>query len=132
MLYIDANIFVFSILNTESYGSKAEAILQKIQRGEEKALTSVLTIDEVFWAVKKSRGIEKALEACQALLSFPNLEVVAANKETAFIALQIIEESRLDPRDAFHAATAIVGKADCMVSNDAHFDRVKNIKRRGL
>jgi predicted nucleic acid-binding protein len=132
MLYLDANIFVFSILSTESYGNKAEAILQRIQSGEEKAMTSVLTIDEVFWAVKKSRGVEKALEAGQALLAFPNLEVVAANREIAFVALQIIEESRLDPRDAFHAATAIVKKADCIVSNDAHFDKVKNIKRRPL
>ena len=45
-----------------------------------------------LWAVKKNRGIEKALEAGQALLAFPNLEVVAANKEIAFMALQIIEE----------------------------------------
>ena len=132
MLYLDANIFVFSILNTESYGNRAEALLQKIQRGEEKAMTSVLTIDEVFWAVKRNRGIEKALEAGQALLAFPNLEVVAANKEIAFMALQIIEEFRLDPRDAFHAATAIIEKADCIVSNDLHFDRVKNLKRQGL
>ncbi len=132
MLYLDANIFVFSILNTESYGDKAEAILQKIQRGEEKAMTSVLTIDEVFWAVKRNRGIEKALEAGKALLSFPNLEIVAANREIAYMALQIIEEFRLDPRDAFHAATAIIEKADCMVSTDLHFDRVKNLKRQGL
>ena len=132
MLYLDANTFVFSILNTENYGNKAAAILQKIQQGEEKAMTSVLTIDEVFWAVKKNRGIEKALEAGQALLAFPNLEVIAADREIAFMALKIIEESRLDPRDAFHAATAIIEKADCIVSNDTHFDRVKNLKRLGL
>ena len=29
MLYIDANIFLFSILNTESYGRKREAVASK-------------------------------------------------------------------------------------------------------
>jgi predicted nucleic acid-binding protein len=50
----------------------------------------------------------------------------------AFLALQLIRECHLAPRDAIHAATAIVEKADFIVSTDTHFDRVKELKRKKL
>jgi predicted nucleic acid-binding protein len=132
MLYLDTNIFVYATLNTEDYGDKAESLLQRIARGEEQAITSVLTFDETFWVVKRDRGIEKALEAAQALLNFPNLEIVPATREIACLALQLIKECGLRPRDAMHAATAIAEKADFIVSTDSHFDRVKELKRKNL
>jgi predicted nucleic acid-binding protein len=131
MLYLDTNVFVYAAVNTEELGEKSGALLLKIQQGEEKAVTSVLTMDEVFWSIKK-HDRTAAFEACQALLNFPNIEIIPATKELALSALQIIKECRLDPRDAIHAATAIAEKVDCIVSADAHFDRVKGLKRRPL
>ena len=131
MLYLDTNIFIYATINTQDLGEKARSLLQKIQQGEEKAETSALTFDEVFWAVKK-HNLELAFEACQALLNFPNLEIIPADRELAFSALQLIREYHLAPRDAIHAATAIAEKADCIVSTDADFGKVKGIKRRPL
>jgi predicted nucleic acid-binding protein len=131
VLYLDTNIFIYATINTQDLGEKARSLLQKIQQGEEKAETSALTFDEVFWAVKK-HNLELAFEACQALLNFPNLEIIPADRELAFSALQLIREYHLAPRDAMHAATAIAEKADCVVSTDADFDRVKGLKRRPL
>jgi uncharacterized protein len=132
MFYIDTNIFVYAILNTENYGDKAESLLERVSRGEEEAVTSVLTFDEVFWSVKRERGIEKALEAGRALLDFPNLRIAPANRETASLALHLIEECGLRPRDALHAATAIIERVDCIISTDAHFDKVQELKRKSL
>ncbi len=53
MLYLDANVFVYAATNTSELGEKASALLERIQSWEETAKTSVLTFDEVFWAVKK-------------------------------------------------------------------------------
>ena len=131
MLYLDANIFIFAAINTEELGAKARALLRRIQLGEEKAETSALTFDEVFWVIKK-HNLEIAFETCEALLNFPNIEIVPANRETAISAVRIIRECGLRPRDALHAATAIAEKADCIVSTDSHFDRVKGLKRRPL
>ena len=132
MLYLDANVFIYAALNTENFGPRAVCLLQKIQKGEEKAMTSALTFDETFWVVKKNRGFEKALEACAALLNFPNLEIIPTDRELASSALQLIREYHLAPRDAIHAATAIEEKADCIVSTDADFDSVKGLNRRPL
>jgi predicted nucleic acid-binding protein len=131
MLYLDANVFIYASINTEELGKNAEALLAKVQSGEEKAKTSVLTFDEVFWAIKRQNP-KLAFQACQALLNFPNLDIIAVDRELALKALQLIKEYNLTPRDALHAATAIVEKADYIVSTDAHFDRVKELKRKQL
>lgn len=132
MLYLDANVFIFAALNTEEYGGKALALLKKIQQGEVQAITSALTFDETFWEVKKNRGIEKALETAEAMLNFPNLEIISADREVVSSALQIIREYHLAPRDAIHAATALMKKAETMVSTDPHFDKIKKLKRKPL
>ncbi len=132
MLYLDANIFIFAALNTDKEGPKAVALLAKIQSGEDKAVTSALTFDEVFWEVKRNRGLEKALETAEAMLNFPNLEIIDATRELALSALGLIRELHLAPRDALHAATALAEKVDCMVTCDAHFGRVKELKVVGL
>ena len=131
MLYLDANIFIYAALSTEELGEKAGALLQKIQRSEERAKTSALTFDEVYWSVKK-HDANLALEVCNALLNFPNLEIVQADRELALSALRLMKAYKFDPRDALHAATAIAEKVDFIVSTDAHFDRIPEIKRKKL
>jgi len=131
VLYLDANIFIFAAMNTEELGEKARALLKRIQQGEEKAETSALTFDEVFWVIKK-HNLELAFETCEALLNFPNIEIVPADRELAVAAVRIMRECVLRPRDAIHAATAIAEKADCIVSIDPHFDRVRGLKRKNL
>jgi predicted nucleic acid-binding protein len=131
MIYLDSNIFIYATINTNEPGEKARSLLQRIQQGEEKAETSALTFDEVFWSIKKL-DFEAALEACQALLNFPNLEIISADRDIALSALQIIKKYHMAPRDAIHAATAISAKAEAVVSTDMHFDKMKELKRRSL
>ncbi len=131
VLYLDANIFIYSAINTEELGKRARLLLERIQQGQETAVTSTLTFDEVFWAIKKY-SVDLALESCEAMLNFPNLEIVSADRELALAALQLIRECHLAPRDALHAATALAEKVDCLVSTDAHFGRVKELKMKGL
>lgn len=127
MLYLDANIFIYATINTQELGEKARSLLGKIQKGQQVAETSALTFDEVFWVIKK-HDLQLAYEACEALLNFPNLEIIPADKEVVLTALQIIKECNLAPRDAIHAATAITKKADFIVSTDRDFERVKKLK----
>jgi len=131
MIYLDSNVFIYASVNTQETGEKARSLLQRIQQGDEKAQTSALTFDEVFWAIKKL-DFEAALEACHALLNFPNLEIISADRDIALAALQIIKQYHLAPRDAIHAATAIAAKAETLISTDPHFDNVKELKRKSL
>ncbi len=131
MLYLDANIFIYSAINTEELGDKARLLLERIQQGHETAVTSALTYDEVFWVIKK-HSVPLALETCEAMLNFPNLEIIAADRELALSALRLIREVHLAPREALHAATAIAEKVDYVVTTDAHFGKIKQLKTKGL
>jgi uncharacterized protein len=131
VLYLDANVFVYANIDTEPIGQNARELLRQIQRGEEKAKTSALTFDEVFWSIKK-RDLEIAYSACEAMLNFKNLDIIPANRNLALSALKIIRSCRLAPRDALHAATAISENVDFLVSSDSHFSRVKEIKWKEL
>ena len=131
MIYLDSNVFIYAALNTQEPGEKARSLLQRIQQRDEKAETSALTFDEVFWAIKKL-DFEAALEACQALLNFPNLEIIPTDRDLAISALQIIKQYHLAPREAIHAATAIAAKAETLISTDPHFDNIKELRRKSL
>ena len=129
---MDSNVFIYAALNTEEPGNKARFLLQKIRKGEEQAKTSALTIDEILWNVKKHRNLDDALDAGDAFLNFPNLELAPVTGELVAFALSIMRKYRIDPRDAIHAATAIVDKVDYIVSSDPHFDKIKELARQPL
>jgi predicted nucleic acid-binding protein len=132
VLYIDSNVFVYAALNTEELGDRARLLLSRVQQGKERAVTSALAFDELVWAVKKHRSMEDAVSAGEAFLNFPNLKLVVVNGDLLVSALNLIKKYRLDPRDAIHAATAVMEKAKTLVSTDSHFDRIKELKRKPL
>jgi len=132
MLYLDSNVFIYAALNTEEIGDRARALLKKVQHGEEQASSSALTFDELVWAVKKYRTVEDAIDAGEAFLNFPNLKLALVNGELLASALNLIRKYGLDPRDSIHAATAMLERAEAIVSTDAHLDKIKEIHRRPL
>ena len=91
-----------------------------------------MTIDEILWNVKKHRNLNDAIDAGDAFLNFPHLELAHVTGELVAFALSIIRKYCLDPRDAIHAATAITERVDYIVSTDPHFDKIKELKRQSL
>jgi len=129
MIYLDANVFLSAILNREDEGEKARDLLQKLQKAEIVAATSALSFDEVFWIVKKHRGFISALKAAKTLLEIPNLTFLEVNDQTLWSAYNLTEKYKLDPRDAIHIACALDHAIFTIISEDEHFDKVKEIKR---
>ena len=129
MIYLDANVFLSAILNQEDEGEKARDLLQKLQKAEIVAATSALSFDEVFSIVKKHRGFISALKAAKTLLEIPNLTFLEINDQTLWSAYNLAEKYKLDPRDAIHIACALDHAIFTIISEDEHFDKVKEIKR---
>ncbi len=132
MIYLDANVFLNAILNREKEGEKARDLIQKIEKGDMTACTSALSFDEVFWSVKKHRDFEKALKATKAFLEIPNLIFLDVNDKIIWLAYNLAEKYRIDPRDAIHLACALNHGVFALVSEDKDFDKVKEIKRKSL
>jgi predicted nucleic acid-binding protein len=132
LLYLDSGVFIHAALNREPAGNRARLLLQKIRDGSEDAASCALTFDELVWVVNRHRTREDALAAGDAFLALPNLAIFAVNQDVLFSASSIMRRYPLGPRDAIHASSAIIQGCSAIVSTDAHFDRLKEIRRKPL
>jgi predicted nucleic acid-binding protein len=132
MIYLDANVFIFANLNSQSIGDAARSLLRDVQVGKVEAATSTLSFDELTWAVKKNRSPEDSVVAGEAFLNMPRLKLVEVDADLLAGALKVTKEYALDPRDSIHAASAVKEGADVVVSTDRHFEKVKELRRRDL
>ncbi len=131
MIYVDANIFILSILNKGDRGRKAKAFLKRIHSDATDACTSYLTWDELTWAILLNCGRSAAVEAGRAFLRISNLRLINVDSEILYKAGQMMSMYGIHPRDAIHAASAIQMGAK-MLSEDKDFDKVEGLKRKTL
>ncbi len=126
--YIDSNIFILAFTNTDQLGNKARDILNLVVKGKLTAITSFLTFDEFFWALRKHVSKEHALDYTKTFLNTPALRFIDVNEKVIWQAYLLLEKYPLDPRDALHAATSIIGEATQFLTQDKDFVRVQELK----
>ena len=129
MIYLDANFFIFALLDQTRKGERAREIRKEIINGKSVAVTSVLTLDEIMWVLLKNKKQNLLRKAIEDIYSTPNLEVKEVSATVALKALDLIEISHLKPRDAFHAAIMKNLQLTQIVSDDSDFDKIQGIKR---
>lgn len=135
MVYLDSNIFFYTILYDPKLNPKAKkavSVLNSVEEGRIKGTISLLTWDEVAWAVWKLVGYEYALKASTSILRMTNMNFFGVNERIILKAHELVERYKLKPRDAIHMSTALmIGEKEIM-SDDEEFDVVKGIKRISL
>ncbi len=129
MKYIDANIFINSILNNDNIGTISRKILSDVANKKIKACTSVLTWDEIVFTFKKCLGHKKAVIHGERFLRFPNLVLIGTNLQIVASASNLMKKYEINPRDAIHTATALISESDEIISSDTDFEKIKEIKR---
>ncbi len=129
MNYLDANIFIYAVGSLDEKKEKCLKILNKVVGGEIEACTSFLTWDEFVHVVRKLWGREVATSEGKKFLQFPNLHFIKTDREVISKAQELISEYNLKPRDAIHAASALVKGVREIISDDSDFDKVKGLKR---
>ncbi|MEM3108875.1 MAG: type II toxin-antitoxin system VapC family toxin [Candidatus Bathyarchaeia archaeon] len=128
MIYLDANFYVFALLDTGTKGLNASRIQESIVEGRE-AVTSVLSLDELMWILIKNRRRELIRRAIEGIYATPNLTVREVDSDVPLFALDFMEKYDLKPRDAFHVAVMKSLGVNEIVSDDPDFDRIEWIKR---
>lgn len=124
MRYADANLFIYAALS----GEWSEACTKYLRENSTELATAPLTVDEILWAIGKYRPRSDAIEFCKRLLA-SSITILPVDGETARNALTEMEEAKLKPRDAFHAAVMRKNSLVEIVSNDGDFDSVEGITR---
>ena len=129
MTYLDANVFIFAACDLSPIGEAARKILRMVQEGDQKAITSALTYDEVVWGIRKLLGKEKSQWVGELFLFISHLSIKEVTRETLSEAQHFMKHYNLDPRDAIHLATMRLENESEIISEDADFDVVPFIKR---
>ena len=127
--YLDSNIFIYATLYSGDIAEKSKEWLRKASEGEFNAYTSALTWDEVVYAVRKVAGVEESIKVGKILLKIPFLEFLEVDYAVCENAQKLVEKYKLLPRDAIHASLALKYCDGVIISNDADFDTVEELKR---
>jgi len=132
MIYIDSNVFIYACLSTDEIGERSRNLLKSVEQGEVEAASTTLSFNEIVWAVKKHRTMEQAISAGEAFINMPRLNLVAVDENVIRNAIDLMKRYTFDPRDSIHAASALLSRAEALISSDQHFDRLKELPRRPL
>ncbi len=130
--YLDSNVFLYPLLYEDDKARAAKEIVRDFVSKKFLAYTSVLTWDEFVYILKRERGKEIAEAESDKFLKLPNLLFLDIKKSLLFKAQELIKNYNLKPRDAIHAASAIVNDINEIISDEEDFDKIKEIKRIGL
>ncbi len=151
-IFIDANIFLYGILEHWKYGEVCKTFLEDVNRGKYSGLTSVLICNEVFHRtmiaevvekyliepksvvsyLKKNwdiiKGLNKAWNAVENIKRIENLRIVEMDREVFDTALGYSKKYCLLSNDAIHVATMKKYEVTNIATNDGDFERVGWIK----
>ncbi|MDI6819906.1 MAG: type II toxin-antitoxin system VapC family toxin [Candidatus Hodarchaeaceae archaeon] len=129
MMYCDSNLFIYPAIYVGGKAAMAGKVLEALAEGKLEGLTCSLTIDEVLWIVWKNASKVAAIEQAKRVLEFPNLKVVDTRASDMRKAMDLIKKYDLRPRDAIHAACSLNHAIFSIISDDADFDAVGELKR---
>ena len=154
-IFIDANIFLYDILDHWKYAESCNRFLEQINMGEYHAVISVMVCNEVFhrvmiaevverykiepkFAVKylkkkweSVRELGKARDAILNIGAIENLKIVGIDYDVFGIALEYSGHYGLLSNDAIHLATMKKHGITSIATNDRDFERVEwlNIRK---
>lgn len=122
-LYLDADIFLALIKENDRYKESAQEFFKTHK--EHTFITSNLTCLEIWFYLHKHGLVEKVLGAIKSITALARVtEYGIREVESAII---LAEQHHLTPADAIHAVLA--SETDAIVSSDASFDSISDLKR---
>jgi uncharacterized protein len=152
-LFIDANIFLYKILDHRKYAEPCSNLLKEIRRGRYSGVISVLVCSEVFHRVMLAEVTERhdldprhvarylkdnpeeikeltaARSAIETIKQIENLKVVGLEEDSTGLFLEYSRTYGLLSNDALHLATMKQEGILTLASNDRDFERVEWVKQ---
>lgn len=152
-IYIDSNIFIYTILKNAKYIHSCKTFLTKVEHGHLNAIISPLVLDEVAYriivetlkdklTVNSSVNILRKIDANPILMeytkaelaafmfilnNYKGLKTVSTPSSTGIKSLRYIMEYNLLPRDAMHLAIIKHYKIKHIATNDTHFNIIPDL-----
>lgn len=124
---LDTSVFIYQLEANARYLAITDPVFSWVERTGHEAVTSTITMTELLVPSYRDHD-EQRVDAFYGLLStYPNLQWIAPDLETADLAAKLRALSRLRTPDALQAATAIRAHATGFVTNDPVFRRIEEL-----
>ncbi len=130
--FMDTNIIFYAFGREHPLKARCLDLMKKASKGELAAVTNAEVLQEILYVHWRRNDLERGgelFDAAQGLLQ----EVYPVDKETMREARMLLDKyPDIPPRDAVHAATAIINGIPLIITADRHFAVIKEIKARIL
>ena len=128
-ILIESDLLLASMKKEDRLKPVAERILVEIDSGKlEGVYASIVTIQEIVFWLYNRQLFNEIVNAVNALLYLKNLEWVELTPEICLTASVLINEYKVSPFDAYHAATAI-SRDKVILSSEHVYDRINGVNR---
>lgn len=128
--FVDTNIFLYAIQKHPKFGETSKKILEKIDRGEEEAVTSIITLAEVCWWLEKHKKTDEIKEKIELILSIFNLKIVNPDCEDFLKGAELTRRLGINFNDCLNLALMERLEIDEIYSNDSDFEKMDWIERK--
>ena len=125
---LDTSVFIYQLEANARYLGLTDAVFSWVEQATHEAVTSTITMTELLVPSYREKDESRVDEFYGLLSTYPNLQWVAPDLETADIAAKLRAQYRLRTPDALQAATAIRARATGLITNDPAFARIHEIE----
>ena len=125
---IDTSPFIYHLEKDPEYSKLTLRLLEEVENGSLKALTSTLTLMEVLVRPKQIGNMQAAEDYRFLLKTFPNLALKPIDDNCAERASDLRAAYGLRPPDAIQIGTALSNRATGFVTNDDKLKRVSELQ----
>jgi predicted nucleic acid-binding protein len=127
-LFLDTAPIIYLIEKNPSYFDRVEAIFERIDNGQIKAVTSPVTLAECLVQPIRQGLTQLQQDFIDAVVSGPNTSFVRLDQQTGEIAAQLRARYNLRLPDALQIAAALGNSCDAFLTNDAQLKRVTELQ----
>ena len=125
---IDTSPFIYHLEKDPEYSKLTLRLLEEVENGSLKALTSTLTLMEVLVRPKQIGNMQAAEDYRFLLKTFPNLALKPIDDNCAERTSDLRAAYGLRPPDAIQIGTALSNRATGFVTNDDKLKRVSELQ----
>lgn len=129
MIYIDSNIFLEVELKDPRW-EECKTILDRVASGSLEGIVSTFHLYSIMLRIEaETLSAERIEKFVRAVKGFEGLRIYEATPDDWFRSFEIMKTSKLDFDDSLVVACMASNGVNKLISLDAHFDKVKQVKR---